>query len=327
MADSTGSRGRPGGRRLGRPAQRGGPTRPGTHGPADAAPASSQPPAEGRAKPPRPGPAAGSAPRGRPGQIALGRPAQRVLSKESSTVADGAPQSPAGEAPSKRRRLPPGPWLALVGAVLALGVAALVLPQDDLPELDDAPQATEAEMPERTPEADWASKPKWEAPLGNGAPHVTSCFGMRRLEGRTRLHGGVDLRGRPHTFIRAMARGRVRRAGYHRGFGNFVEVDHLNGWTTLYAHMVKRKAERGQWVEPRDVLGYVGNTGYSFGPHLHLELRYHGKRVDPLGALRCTFHGDRIRFEADCELPPRLCPPADSVTAKAAPADGRTSSR
>ncbi len=74
-------------------------------------------------------------------------------------------------------------------------------------------------------------------------------------------------------------------AGWLGGYGNLVVVDHGDGLSTAYGHQQRIYASVGQGVAQGDVLGEVGSTGYSFGPHLHFEVRVNGNPVDPLGYL------------------------------------------
>jgi murein DD-endopeptidase MepM/ murein hydrolase activator NlpD len=110
---------------------------------------------------------------------------------------------------------------------------------------------------------------------------VTSPFGYRW----GRLHAGIDI-GVPYgTPIHAAASGRVVIAGWVGGYGNYTCIDHGGGLATCYAHQSSFAASVGQSVSQGQVIGYVGNTGHSFGPHLHFEVRVNGAPVDPLGYL------------------------------------------
>lgn len=113
--------------------------------------------------------------------------------------------------------------------------------------------------------------------------HVTSGYGSRihPLTGRRRMHTGVDLRAAEGVPIRAAADGVVREARRRGGYGNVVEVDHGDGTSTVYAHASRLVVKPGQHVERGDTLGLVGHTGHTTGPHLHFELRRHGRPVDP----------------------------------------------
>lgn len=84
------------------------------------------------------------------------------------------------------------------------------------------------------------------------------------------------------TPIYAAADGTVIMSGWHNSYGNFVKIDHGNGWATLYAHQTKRVAQVGDHVSAGDLIGYVGSTGDSTGNHLHFEIRYNENRLDPL---------------------------------------------
>ena len=96
--------------------------------------------------------------------------------------------------------------------------------------------------------------------------------------GRTRRHEGTDYAARPGTPVMAAGDGVVLRAGWNGGYGNLVELRHLNGITTRYGHLrgIARKVHRGSRVEQGQIIGYVGSTGLATGPHLHYEFRMNG---------------------------------------------------
>ncbi len=117
---------------------------------------------------------------------------------------------------------------------------------------------------------------------------ITSRYG-RRLDpflGRPALHTGIDFRGSRKTRVRVTAPGKVVRAGRMGGYGLCVEVDHGNGLSTRYAHMSQILVKVGQHLDAGDVVGRVGSTGRSTGPHLHYETRVHGRPVNPISYLR-----------------------------------------
>jgi murein DD-endopeptidase MepM/ murein hydrolase activator NlpD len=122
----------------------------------------------------------------------------------------------------------------------------------------------------------------------SGDPSVTSPFGYRAdpFLGRLALHPGVDLAEAYGAEIHAAAAGRVVHAGPAGGYGNMVEIDHGNGLATRYAHMSETLVEEGQEVDKGAVLGRLGSTGRSTGPHLHYEVRVDGEPVDPERYLR-----------------------------------------
>jgi Membrane proteins related to metalloendopeptidases len=114
---------------------------------------------------------------------------------------------------------------------------------------------------------------------------LSSNFGARRhpVLGRMRMHKGVDYAARTGTPIMAAGDARVQFAGVQRGYGNTVILDHGRGHTTLYAHMSRfGKFRAGQRVSQGEIIGYVGSTGLSTGPHLHYEFRVNGQHRNPL---------------------------------------------
>ena len=113
----------------------------------------------------------------------------------------------------------------------------------------------------------------------NGA--VTSGFGLRW----GRMHEGLDIGVGFGTPIRAAAGGTVSHAGWLGGYGNLVVVEHGGGLATAYAHQQQIYVSVGQTVTQGQVLGEVGSTGNSTGPHLHFEVRINGSAVDPFGYL------------------------------------------
>jgi murein DD-endopeptidase MepM/ murein hydrolase activator NlpD len=110
---------------------------------------------------------------------------------------------------------------------------------------------------------------------------VTSPFGYRW----GRLHAGIDI-GVPYgTPIHAAASGTIVLAGWTGGYGNYTCIDHGGGLATCYGHQSSYAVSSGAQVSQGQVIGYVGNTGHSFGAHLHFEVRINGNPVDPLGYL------------------------------------------
>jgi murein DD-endopeptidase MepM/ murein hydrolase activator NlpD len=116
-----------------------------------------------------------------------------------------------------------------------------------------------------------------------GEAAVSSPFGYRTdpFLGRPELHPGVDLVQDYGSEIRATAGGRVTHAGPMGGYGDMVEIDHGNGLVTRYGHMSEILVAEGQEVTAGAVLGRLGSTGRSTGPHLHYEVRVDGEPVDP----------------------------------------------
>ena len=112
---------------------------------------------------------------------------------------------------------------------------------------------------------------------------VVSAFGPRLhpILGYTRMHTGLDIDGDRGADIVAAATGTVIHAGSYGGYGNAVIIDHGGGMATLYAHQSSIVVSKGQRVLIADLVGYVGSTGLSTGPHLHFEVRLSGNPVDP----------------------------------------------
>ena len=116
------------------------------------------------------------------------------------------------------------------------------------------------------------------------AGRMSSGYGRRRhpILGYTRMHAGIDFAARYGSPIYAVTDGVVTYAGRHGGHGNYVRIQHGGGLATGYAHMSRIAADRGQRVRRGQVIGYVGSTGLSTGPHLHYELYRNGATVNPL---------------------------------------------
>ena len=114
---------------------------------------------------------------------------------------------------------------------------------------------------------------------------LTSGFGVRRhpLLGGYRAHSGVDLAAPYGSPIAATSNGKVASAGWHGGYGLLVTLDHGKGTSSRYAHMSRLAVAPGQVVKKGQIIGYVGSTGRSTGPHLHYEMRVNGTAVNPLG--------------------------------------------
>ncbi len=116
-----------------------------------------------------------------------------------------------------------------------------------------------------------------------GEATVSSPFGYRRdpFLGLAELHPGVDLVQEYGAEIHATAGGRVTHAGPMGGYGDMVEIDHGNGLVTRYGHLSEVLVAEGQQVSAETILGRIGSTGRSTGPHLHYEVRVDGEPVDP----------------------------------------------
>jgi murein DD-endopeptidase MepM/ murein hydrolase activator NlpD len=121
---------------------------------------------------------------------------------------------------------------------------------------------------------------------------ISSGFGMRRhpILGYSKLHSGVDFAAPKGTPIYAAGDGVVQKAGWSNGYGNYVQIRHANGYETGYGHMsaYAKGVRAGTRVRQGQVIGYVGSTGRSTGPHLHYEIHIAGKKVNPLGVKMAT---------------------------------------
>lgn len=112
---------------------------------------------------------------------------------------------------------------------------------------------------------------------------LTSDYGYRvsPISNKWKFHSGVDLAAPQGTGIYACKRGKVTTTGYNSTYGNYIILLHTNGMTSVYAHLSKILVKQGQDVAAGDVIGNVGSTGASTGPHLHFEIRVNGSPTDP----------------------------------------------
>ncbi len=119
---------------------------------------------------------------------------------------------------------------------------------------------------------------------------ISSVFGWRNdpLTGKRAFHEGIDFAGRTDNDVVAVAAGVVVWSGKRWGYGNAVEVNHGNGYSTLYAHNAKNLVKVGETVKKGQVLALLGSTGRSNGPHVHFEVRRNGKAVNPIKFVRAT---------------------------------------
>lgn len=118
-----------------------------------------------------------------------------------------------------------------------------------------------------------------------GHTRISSKAGPRNhpVFGRVACHAGIDIPAGTGTPIRAAASGIVLQASSVTGYGNMTLISHGGGMATLYGHQSRFKVHAGQHVKRNQVIGYVGSTGWSTGPHLHFEVRLAGKPYNPLG--------------------------------------------
>lgn len=122
-------------------------------------------------------------------------------------------------------------------------------------------------------------------PLGKPVKNqITSRFGPRKdpVNHKRGFHEGIDFKGKTGDNIYVTGAGVVTKAFRNGSYGNFIEIDHKNGYKTTYAHLKKFTVAVGDKVKRGQLIGQIGNTGRSTGPHLHYELLYRGKPVNPL---------------------------------------------
>lgn len=135
----------------------------------------------------------------------------------------------------------------------------------------------------KTQEIRMENIPAIQPVLNKDLTRVASGYGWRvdPVYHVRRFHEGMDFTAPKGTDVYATGNGKVVFVGHKQGYGNTVIVDHGFGYQTLYAHLFKSLCRVGQKVKRADVIALVGNTGKSTGPHLHYEVHYNGKAIDP----------------------------------------------
>ena len=116
--------------------------------------------------------------------------------------------------------------------------------------------------------------------------YISSPYGWREhpIEKKVLFHEGIDISANIGSEVYSTAQGRVVMIMYSKyGYGNRILIKHAYGFETLYAHLDIMKVKKGQWVRKNQLIGTVGNTGRSTGPHLHYEIHKNGEPRDPLG--------------------------------------------
>ncbi|MFZ4166618.1 M23 family metallopeptidase [Brevundimonas sp. NPDC058933] len=174
--------------------------------------------------------------------------------------------------------------LAMAGA--PLGAASLPSDKAEALSVPAAPPVKAVAQPA----GPMMRKVAFEAPVKGY--RINSAFGLRKLtiEAKARAHKGVDIAAPKGTSVYTTAEGRVVRAGFQAGgYGNFIEVKHPNGLSSIYGHLSRIDVHTGQDVAPGERIGLVGSTGYSTGPHLHFEVRRNGAQVNPTKVMGQSF--------------------------------------
>ena len=138
----------------------------------------------------------------------------------------------------------------------------------------------------------WEKQLDWLQTLPTGLPvrgdyRISSGFGIRNdpFTGGLAMHEGLDFTANTGKQVIATAKGTVTRSGWDFGYGNVIEVQHAEGFSTRYAHLSKRIAQVGDTVDRGSVLGEVGSTGRSTGPHLHYEVFIRDRVINPAQVL------------------------------------------
>lgn len=113
---------------------------------------------------------------------------------------------------------------------------------------------------------------------------ISSPYGYRAdpFTGRRRFHNGIDIAGAHGSAVLAALEGRVIETGFNSSSGNYIVVSHVGGYTTFYAHLETIHVKKGAWVNERQRIGDLGNTGYSTGSHLHFTIFRWGKSINPV---------------------------------------------
>ncbi len=124
----------------------------------------------------------------------------------------------------------------------------------------------------------------WVSPVARGSYTITSPFGMRvhPILGYSRMHNGVDMAAPSGTPVYAAKSGRVTFTGWANDAGNYVSINHGDGFSSVYMHLTRYIVSKGSYVNAGQVIGYVGSTGLSTGPHLHFGIAYNGTYVNPM---------------------------------------------
>lgn len=141
-------------------------------------------------------------------------------------------------------------------------------------------------------ELDWATRQEINGDLFKKPLHtrywLSSSYGWRDSPfnaGKRTFHGGIDMASSSGTPIYAALDGTVTAVGYNATYGNYVIITHHSGYKTLYGHMKSTACRKGNFVYTNTVIGYVGSTGMSTGPHLHFTVYKNGKTINPLVVL------------------------------------------
>ncbi len=145
-------------------------------------------------------------------------------------------------------------------------------------------ESEENEMEQQLRVIETTSNPAFLPTMWSHLGKINNEFGFRRnpFGGRSyEFHSGMDIDGERGDLIVAPANGTVVKAGWQGGYGNLIEIDHGNGLTTRYGHLSKIEVQVGDTLQRGQLIGQIGSTGRSTGPHLHYELRLNDKSINP----------------------------------------------
>jgi murein DD-endopeptidase MepM/ murein hydrolase activator NlpD len=117
---------------------------------------------------------------------------------------------------------------------------------------------------------------------------LTSGYGNRidPFTGKRAFHEGIDLAVPENTEVVSCGTGRIEKAGYNRTNGNYIIIDHDNKYKSYYGHLSRVNVKKGDEVEKGQVIGLSGNTGMSTGPHIHFQISFGGKTINPLSIIK-----------------------------------------
>lgn len=151
-------------------------------------------------------------------------------------------------------------------------------------DMDVEPVIEESDMENRMRVIQTTSNPVFLPTIWAHLGKINNEYGFRRnpFGGRSyEFHSGMDIDGNRGDNVLAPANGIVTKAGWQGGYGNLIEIDHGNGLTTRYGHLSQGNVQTGDTVQRGQLIGLIGSTGRSTGPHLHYELRMNDKPINP----------------------------------------------
>ncbi|QMV43077.1 M56 family metallopeptidase [Cohnella cholangitidis] len=183
--------------------------------------------------------------------------------------------------PSKKR-------VSFIGVAILVAAALFTLPSAFASGKGDS--STAAEQPTTAPIVD-TRKEAGSVTIPFIAPtagKLTSPYGERihPVTSKKSLHDGIDIANKKGTDVYAAAGGKVVKAEYDKKYGNTIKIEHNGIWTTEYRHLDKLSVEEGASVESGDLIGLMGSTGESTGPHLHFSVLSDGKYIDPMTVIK-----------------------------------------